>query len=166
MVHIYYGDGKGKTTSAAGLALRCAGQGKRVVFCSFLKDNTAGERKVLEQTAGVTLLPAPNAIKFVVQMTEEEKAACRTACANLLRTAFAAAQGKDMLVLDEVIGAVETGMVEEDQLLSYLPVPFELVLTGRNPGKKLLEQADYLSEICNRKHPFDQGVPARKGIEF
>ena len=74
-----------------------------------------------------------------------------------------------MLVLDELCGAVETGLIPEalaDRYLSQLPQGAEVVMTGRNPPSKWLEQADYVTELCARKHPYEQGVQARKGVEY
>ena len=73
-----------------------------------------------------------------------------------------------MLVLDEALGACSTGLLDEGLLLQFLktkPAGLEVVLTGRNPSPALLEAADYVSEICKRKHPYDKGVVARDGIE-
>ena len=75
----------------------------------------------------------------------------------------------DLLVLDESMSACTTGVVEEGMLLRFLrekPEALEVVLTGRNPSNALCEAADYVTEMCKRKHPFDQGIPAREGIEF
>lgn len=74
----------------------------------------------------------------------------------------------DLLVLDEVIGACNTGVFNEDRLVDFLKNKqhtLEVVLSGRNPDKRLLEMADYVSEVCKRKHPKDRGIPARVGIE-
>ena len=78
------------------------------------------------------------------------------------------AEQTDLLVLDEVIGACGTKLLDEGLLLDFLqnkPPHLEVVLTGRNPSPAMLEAADYVSEICKRKHPFDKGIPAREGIE-
>ena len=74
----------------------------------------------------------------------------------------------DLLVLDEVIGACGTHLLDERLLIDFLkhkPAHLEVVMTGRNPSTELLDLADYVSEICKRKHPFDKGIPAREGIE-
>ena len=74
----------------------------------------------------------------------------------------------DLLILDEVIGACNTGVFDKDILVDFLrhkPQEMEVVLTGRNPAPELVELADYVSEICKRKHPFEKGIPARTGIE-
>lgn len=74
----------------------------------------------------------------------------------------------DLLILDEVIGACNTGVFDKNILIDFLknkPKELEVVLTGRNPAPELVELADYVSEICKRKHPFDKGIPARTGVE-
>ena len=78
-------------------------------------------------------------------------------------------RGYDLLILDEAINAVSTGTLDEALLRAFVeqkPEPLELVLTGRNPPGWLIGRADYLSEICSRKHPYEQGIPARTGIEL
>ena len=103
-------------------------------------------------------------------MTAEEKAVVLKNHMDL----FAKVQEKclqekiDLLILDEVIGACNTGVFELESLLKFLqnkPQELEVVLTGRNPAAELIELADYVSEICKRKHPFDKGIPARTGVE-
>ncbi len=78
--------------------------------------------------------------------------------------------GVDLLVLDEILGAIATGMVTEVMLLDFLnnkPKHLEVVLTGRDPSENILEVSDYVSEVVMRKHPFESsGLSARKGIEF
>ena len=75
----------------------------------------------------------------------------------------------DLLVLDEIMSACSTGVVPEEEVLAFLgskPEGLEVVLTGRNPSEALCQAADYITEMRKVKHPFDQGIPARKGIEF
>jgi cob(I)alamin adenosyltransferase len=108
--------------------------------------------------------------KFSFQMTEEEKKDMRQRHDALLQevTARCREDGTDLLVLDEALGAVGTGLLDEDLLLDFLdhkPAHLEVVLTGRNPSPALLERADYVTEMVKRKHPFDKGIPARDGIE-
>ena len=74
----------------------------------------------------------------------------------------------DMLILDEAMGALSTGMLDEKLLMDFLknrPEHIEVVMTGRNPGAQLIELADYVSDIRNVKHPYDKGIPARPGVE-
>ena len=169
LIHIYCGEGKGKTTAAVGLSVRASGCGKRVVFAQFLKSRKSGERTSLALLPGVTLTEVPECVKFTFRMTEQEKLAAAELCGKQLEEAFRLAQGADLLVLDEAVGAVAKGLLEERTLLEYLrnkPKNLEVVLTGRNPSEELCEAADYISEIRKIKHPYDKGIPARRGIEF
>ena len=149
LIHIYTGDGKGKTTAALGLILRASGRGLKVVLGQFLKGRETGELHTLSLLPGVTVFRGKPLTKFSFQMNEQEKADV-------------------LLVLDEVIGACGTHLLDESLLIDFLkhkPEHLEVVMTGRNPSPELLELADYVSEICKRKHPFDKGIPAREGIE-
>lgn len=166
LVHLYWGEGKGKTTAAMGLALRALGNGRGVTVVQFLKGAPTGEAPLLEQLGARVLRGQPGQ-KFVFQMTEEEKAACRAAETQRLREALASPC--DLLVLDEACAAAELGMVDEALLKSAVlrrPAGREVVLTGRGPATWMLEAADYSTEMRCHKHPYEQGVPARKGVEY
>lgn len=171
LLHIYYGDGKGKTTAAFGLAFRCAARGGRVLIAQFLKDGGSGEMIQARITQNVQVLDGVRLEKFVFQMSDSEKATAARQYERLLdeiaREVFAVPY--QLLVLDELLGAVETGLVGEGRVLRLLeqrPAGLEVVLTGRNPTAELLGLADYASEIIKRRHPYDQGTPARRGIEY
>ena len=84
MIHIYCGDGKGKTTAGMGLCLRAAGAGKSVLIYQFLKNNTSSERKILAQIPGIELMRGPDEMKFIFRMTPEEKAALKRSYAEML----------------------------------------------------------------------------------
>lgn len=171
MIHIYCGDGKGKTTAALGLALRAAGQGMEVTIAQFLKGDNSGERRALEAQPHVTLLPVPEAVKFSFQMDEQDRqeAARRfTALCGQCREQMAAGKAQ-MVILDEACAAVNTGLLPLEQLLSLLdgaPEGAEIILTGRDPHPALLERADYITEMKKIRHPYEKGVRARAGIEF
>ena len=170
MVHIYTGDGKGKTTAAVGLSVRFAGTGQKVVFTQFLKDNTSGELKILGNMEGMTLVLADEAFGFYYLMTEEEKVRAAKVYDQLLRRAVKAAeeQKAGMLVLDELLVAYQYEFIDRKWFLEFLKnrtENLEVVMTGRDPAPELLEEADYISEIKKVRHPYDKGVPARDGIE-
>lgn len=169
MVHIYCGDGKGKTTCAMGLAVRAAGHGRKVVVAQFLKGNNSGERAVLESLPTVNCLPVPETIKFIFAMDEQEKAQARAQMTAAFTRAVEAGRDSDLLVLDELCGAITTGMVPLEEVLAFLdsrPEQLEVVITGRDPAPELQERADYITEMRKIKHPFDKGVNAREGIEW
>ena len=171
LIHIYYGDGKGKTTAAFGLALRCAGRGNKVVIAQFLKSTPSGEVKGAECLPQVTVLRGAKAVnKFTFQMNEEEKAATARNCQDLFRqaTALAAEQQARLLVMDEVIDAAR-GLLPMDELCAFLdnkPEELEVVMTGHSLPQELADRADYITLVRKEKHPYDKGVMARKEIEF
>ncbi len=170
LVHLYCGDGKGKTTAAVGLAVRHSGRGGKVVFAQFLKDGTSGECRVLAKL-GVTVLAANPVGKFSFRMTEEEKAETAAALGRTFdaATGFAVRERATLLVLDEICAAVNCGFLPEKTLTEFLesrPDSLEVVLTGRDPSENLQVYADYITEMKKRRHPFDEGVAAREGIEF
>lgn len=169
-VHLYCGDGKGKTTAAVGLAVRHAGRGGRVVLAQFLKDGSSGECRVLAKL-GVTVLAANPVGKFSFRMTGEEKAETAAALGRTFdaATGYAVREGATLLVLDEVCAAVNCGFLPEKAVTDFLehkPETLEVVLTGRGPSEALQAHADYITEMKKRRHPFDEGVAAREGIEF
>lgn len=170
MVHIYCGDGKGKTTCAMGLALRSAGRENRVVIAQFLKDGNTGERISFGKHPNVTLLPVPEKMKFIFAMNEEEKAAARAQMTALFDQAAGLVRSGDcdLLILDEMCSAVTTGMVPLERVTAFLDEGHsaEIVMTGRDPEQALQERADYITEMKKIKHPFDRGASARKGVEW
>lgn len=171
MIHIYCGDGKGKTTCAFGLALRAAGRGNRVIIAQFLKGADSGERFSIAKIPGVTLLDVPEEVKFSFLMSDGEKAEARERFQRELGEVVKAARAGecDLVVLDECCAAVSTGLLPIGMVTDFLdscPRELEVVLTGRDPAPELVERADYITEMKKIKHPYDQGVPARKGIEW
>lgn len=171
LIHIYCGDGKGKTTAAVGLAVRAAGCGIPVMIVQFLKGKDTGELHALAKIPGITLLRGKASDKFTFQMDERELQQTYDENSKLLLSAVEAARAGDcgLLVLDEIMGALSTETVDADLLYSLVegkPTGLELVLTGRNPPGWLVAAADYVSEIKKIKHPYDRGIPARRGIEL
>lgn len=169
LIHLYHGDGKGKTTAAMGLAVRAAGTGRGVTVVQFLKNSPTGELVSLAKL-GIPVLRGEKSKKFIFQMDEEEKAACRAGCMALLEKAHTLLKkgSCDLLVLDEVLDAVNAQMVPLDALLALLANrgTTEIVMTGRNPQPALVDQADYITHMQAQRHPYDRGIAARRGIEF
>lgn len=171
LTHVYTGNGKGKTTASVGLAVRAAGDSKKVLFVQFLKDQKTGELASLESLPGVTVRRAPALKKFSWDMTPEEKAEARTQNDAFLAEVIYKVKDNayDLLVLDESLGASYAGLLDEGALLAFVqdkPEGLELVLTGRNPSEELVAAADYVTEMKKIKHPFDKGVKARRGVEY
>lgn len=170
LIHIYCGDGKGKTTSAMGLAVRAAGYGMKVLIYQFMKDNTTSERNVLEVIPNITIIDGLQKEKFSFQMAEKEKQERKEFYTKRFEeiTKKAGEEGYDLLLMDEIIYTIRAGLLDEEIVLTYLknkPESLEVVLTGNAPSTDLLAVADYVSEIKKIKHPYDQGLPARYGIE-
>lgn len=170
-VHIYCGDGKGKTSSAVGLAVRASGRGKKVLIVRFLKTEDSGEVEVLRKIPSITVTPCDRTFGFVFRMNEEQKreagAYFQSRFENAVKTAVE--DGVDLLVLDEILASCNYGMVREDDVAEFLrnrPAEMEVVLTGRDPSDRLIALADYVSEIKMVKHPYTQGIGAREGIEY
>lgn len=170
-IHIYTGDGKGKTTAAVGLAVRFAGNGGRVLFSQFLKDGSSSEIRVLKQIPGITVSSFTENLGFSFRMSEEEKQHARDCWSDYLNQVLTEAieQKAGLLVLDEILAAYRLEFVDRERLLTFLrerPENLEVVLTGRDPAPELAELADYISDIRNVRHPFDDGIAARAGIEY
>ncbi|MEN6595622.1 MAG: cob(I)yrinic acid a,c-diamide adenosyltransferase [Clostridiaceae bacterium] len=169
MIHIYCGDGKGKTTAALGLIARHVGAGGHAVLAQFLKSSLTGELASLEQL-GVPVYRNDLPHGFFPSMTNETKAAV-TAMHNVTLaevTRLARENACTLLVLDELCAAYGLGLIDREVVLALLDDhgAAELVLTGRDPALELLERADYITEMKLVKHPYTKGVNARKGIEF
>jgi len=167
MLHIYHGDGKGKTTAAMGLALRMAGRGKRAVIAQFLKCEDSGERLALARLPGVELLPLPDCLPFTFQLTDQQREEERERYSQMLARLHTLAPQADLLVLDEVCDAVDCGLVPIDEVLLLLGnFSGEAVLTGRQGQPELLSRADYVTRMEKERHPFDRGLDAREGVEW
>lgn len=170
LIHIYEGDGKGKTSTGVGLSIRCAGSGQKVLYTQFLKDDSSSELKILEQVPGISVERCQEKFGFVFQMTPETKEKARQFYTEHFRhvTKLAKEGAYRLLILDEMIAAYNLNMVDQKEVLDFLkekPEELEVVMTGRDPAGELVELADYVSRIVKIKHPFDRGIPARLGIE-
>ena len=143
--------------------------GRRVLLLQFFKDGKSSEFAALARVPGVTVIPQTRSFGFSWTLSPAEKEEARTYYAGLLEEAFARAGDFDLLVLDEAMSALSTGMIGEARLLELLAgrkAELEVVMTGRDPSQALLDAADYVTEMKLVKHPFQRGVPAREGIEY
>lgn len=171
VIHIYFGDGKGKTTAAVGLSARAAGSNMRVLFVQFLKTEFSGERHTLSQTENVTLTLCPLELKFTFDMDEKEKAQAAKIFKGIFDSSVTTAltERYDVVVLDEIFDVINCGMVSESEVFEFItnaPKSMEIVMTGHNPPERFFEIADYITEFKKIKHPYDKGITGRKGIEF
>ena len=168
-IHLYYGDGKGKTTAAVGQVIRAAGSGLQVLVFQFLNNNESSERKILEQIPNITCLNGREPVKFVSRMNKDEKAETRRYNNKALDEIVKFCSPFDVLLLDEALCAVQLNVLSEEKLLSFLkhkPRGLEVILTGHVITENLLEVADYVTQMTKIKHPYDQGTLAREGIEY
>ena len=169
MIHIYCGDGKGKTTAALGLILRHIGAGGSAALAQFLKSTPTGELAALERL-GVPVYRNDLPHGFFPNMTDEMKEAVRAMHNRTLAEATRLARSGEcsLLVLDELNPALSLGLIDHSAVLSLLDDHgnAELVITGRDPDAELLARADYITEMKLVKHPYEKGVKARKGIEY
>ena len=166
LLHIYYGEGKGKTTSAVGVAYRCAANDKKVLFTTFLKGKSSGECLF----AGPFEVDAPEFCgKFWWDMSDEEKLSTGKEISTQLDKIMARIDNYDMLVLDEFLDVISVGCVDENTALEFVKSIYgrvEIVITGHKKCSSLFEIADYITEMKKEKHPYDKGVKCRKGIEY
>lgn len=173
LVHVYTGDGKGKTTAACGLAVRALSHGLKVGWISFHKDpqQHASELKILKTLGAVVLFFAKehhackgsSKCKSKKQLTLE----CKEGLQKTLEL-FHEAQ-LDMIILDEINICVRDEFIKEDDLIRLItakPQNMELILTGRAATEKIRKLADLVSVINEEKHPWGKGIQARKGIEY
>ncbi len=172
LIHLYYGDGKGKTTAAVGLAVRAAGTGKRVLFVQFMKGGETGEIKSLQDIGGITVLRSKKKFPFYREMTLEQKQEQTSIHNQLLNTILIGTiqnSEYDMVILDEITYSCRWGLIDCGKLQDFLYLGkgnIEIICTGRNPDAFFLECADYITEMKCIRHPYEKGVTAREGIEY
>ena len=167
-VHVYTGNGKGKTTAAIGLAIRAAGAGLRVFFAQFIKGLAYSEIEALGRFADRITVEQFGRGCFI--HGEPEAADLQVAGNGLERIADVVHGGQyDLVVLDEAVVAVQCRLFPVERLLELIddkPEHVELVFTGRYAGPALLERADLVTEMREVKHYYNRGVESRRGIEM
>ena len=170
LIHIYCGDGKGKTTAAIGLSIRALGAGKRVIFAQFLKNGTSSDMNILKGLKYAYTYSLSTHRGFYNNQNDEERKLTKRESRELFDNVIKQSQnGIQLLVLDEMISACNHEIINEKSLTEFLknkPEELEVVITGRKPSQNLLDMADYITEMKKMKHPYDEGIKARYGIEF
>ena len=171
LVHIYTGDGKGKTTASVGLATRALGHGRKVLYVFFHKmPEKYGYNEIDSlQTLGATVLGVAKGHPFCEKHLKAEDLRREAIegldeISNMIRE-----QEYDLLVLDEAVVSVRDDFLPEINLLNFIddkPEPLELVLTGRGATDAMIERADYVSNVTKIKHPYDRKIVAREGVEY
>lgn len=166
-LHIYTGEGKGKTTAALGLTLRAIGAGWRVFFAQFLKHGDFSEIKALRHFESQCTLRQYGTGRFIRgKPTESDIKQAKEGLKEILKTAQTHAY--DLYVLDEINVAIHFGLLSLNDVMIFLeqmPKDVEIVMTGRWASKELMERADLITEMNCLAHYYEQGIPAREGIE-
>lgn len=168
---VYTGDGKGKTTAAIGLAFRAAGDGMKVNIIQFLKAWKTGELESIGKIDNIDLFRFQTTTKFTWDLNQEElvEYAKETREAYFFTLKCLEERNCDILILDEIMGAFHGGFITEEEIVNIIdikPKNMELVLTGRNAPKRVIDKADLVTEMKPIKHYMDKGINARLGIEF
>lgn len=172
LFHIYTGEGKGKSTAALGLALRAYGRGLTVLYCQFLKSGNSGEHEGLSLLKDhVTVIKSQPLKGFIFNMKPEERDKVYQEQRQLFTEVIAETQKAeyDLVILDEAVIAYNMGILPAEEVKTFItgrPEKMELVFTGRGATEDLIDLADYVSEVVKIKHPYDQGIGMRKGIEY
>jgi len=168
-VHVYTGDGKGKTTAALGLALRAAGYGLRTYIGQFMKRDEYGELRAVEMLQGWVTIEQYGSGTYITSREAPDEEEIRRARQGLRRARDAMRSGRyRIVVLDEVNVAIWFRLLAVEEVLALIddkPEDVELICTGRRAPRELIDRADLVSEIREEKHYYRQGVPARRGIE-
>lgn len=173
MIHIYSGEGKGKTTAAVGLAIRASGAGLRVHFYQFMKNGHSSEVSVLKKIDGIMVRCCEECNKFSFKMNEMEKELVKkTHNKMLLEIEQTVNSGlSEMVIMDEIFSACNSRLADYETALRIVKlcsekISTELVLTGHSPHEDFIKYADYHSIIEAARHPYNKGIKARKGIEY
>ena len=169
LIQVYTGNGKGKTTAALGLALRAVGHGLKVLFIQFMKGNIDyGELEsskklspylTIKQMGRETFVSKANPDPIDIKLAQDGFALAKKAISN---------EEYSIVILDEINVAIDYGLIPLSDLLHLLdtkPKGIELILTGRNAKPEIIDKADLVTEMVERKHYYKKGVSARKGIE-
>jgi cob(I)alamin adenosyltransferase len=168
-VHVYTGNGKGKTTAALGQALRAAGSGLKTFIISFMKDFPYSELRSIQPLSQWIRLEQYGNDYFVLKKQSPSDQDFEAAQEALHQAGEAMLSGEyDIVIMDEGCVALHYGLLKTEDILSILeakPEPIELIITGRYCPEELIEKADLVTEMEEIKHYYRKGVSPRRGIE-
>ncbi|PKP42260.1 MAG: cob(I)yrinic acid a,c-diamide adenosyltransferase [Bacteroidetes bacterium HGW-Bacteroidetes-10] len=171
LVHIYTGDGKGKTTSAVGLAVRALGSGFKVCYVSFHKRPELygyAEMNSLRKL-GATVINIAKGHPHLDSSIDKDEIAQQVKSGMQMVSDLIKNEDFNVLILDEIIISVRDNYYSEEELIFFIdhkPESLELIITGRGATQSLIDHSDYTSKIVKVCHPYDKGIKSRKGIEF
>ena len=166
LVHVYTGEGKGKTTAAMGLLLRALGRGLSVKVIQLFKRDT-GEQFFFEDSS-VKYFQFKPVHPFFKNYNKDELDSLKEEFIKFWKQATEE-MDYDIVLIDEIGPGISWGVIDESLILNLIknkPENTELILTGRDMPLSIMEKADYVSEVNKIKHPYDKGVEARKGVEY
>ncbi|MDP2704375.1 MAG: cob(I)yrinic acid a,c-diamide adenosyltransferase [bacterium] len=174
MVIIITGDGKGKTTSSIGQAVRAIGQGKRVAMFQFIKSHTypSGEDEILPKVFGKKFVYKKGGRGFVGILDDKlPRSVHKKAAEQTLEWGRKAIKSKkyDLVILDEIWVALYLKLItkkEVKELIKSIPENMDVILTGRHASEEFIKRADLVTECREIKHPYTKGAKAKKGVEY
>lgn len=168
-IQVYTGKGKGKTTAALGLAIRAAGRGMRVLIIQFMKNRPSGERNFLKDIDQIKVENYGTS-DFISKddIREEDRIEVKKALDRAKEALGSKAW--DVIIFDEINVVLDLGILEVDEFIQFIDRNWdgdvEIVLTGRNAPKEIIDLAILVTEMKKIKHPYDQGIGPREGIEY
>lgn len=173
MLYVFTGDGKGKTTSALGSAVRAVGEGKRVLMVQFIKGPwKSGEDDIeIKGTGAFKLVKMGKGFVGILgdSLPREEHEKAAEGALDHARSEIEA-KNWDILILDEVNNAVALSLISKEKVLEFIEWSKDklehLILTGRDAPKEFIERADLVTEMKDIKHPYEKGVKGRRGLEY
>jgi len=167
MIHIYTGEGKGKTTASVGLAIRAKSRGLKVLFVQVMKSFKGGELELLNKAyVDVRLYEEIKSPIFYPNLHKDKSI---KQAKIMIEEIINEAEKYDMIIIDEFNCLVMSEILTEEDAIKFIkkfPPHKELILTGRGATDKMIQQASYVTYMKEIKHPYKNGIKARKGIEF